>query len=147
MPDWKSFQPLFWAALAMLCWGAAPVFEKAGLTKIAPLPATALRSWMIGTILIVAVTLSGGWKEVSSVDLRSLGLLLAGGFLAGLLGQVLYFAALKGGQASRVVPFVAAYPLVTVFLSLLVFREALTPPRAAGAALVVLGILLLRLSG
>ena len=74
MPDWKSLQPLSWAALAMLCWGAAPIFEKAGLVKIAPLPATALRSWMIGAILLLAVTLSGAWKDVSSVDLRSLGL-------------------------------------------------------------------------
>jgi len=131
----------------MLCWGAAPIFEKAGLVKIAPLPATALRSWMIGVVLLGAVTLSGTWKDVSGVDLRSLGLLLAGGFLAGLLGQVLYFAALRGGQASRVVPFVAAYPLVTVLLSMLILREPLTLPRAAGAACVVVGVLVLRLGG
>jgi transporter family protein len=147
MPDGKSLQPLSWAALAMLCWGAAPLFEKAGLAKIAPLPATALRSWMIGLILLLAVTLTGAWKDVSSVDLRSLGLLLAGGFLAGLLGQVLYFGALRGGQASRVVPFVAAYPLVTVLLSILILREPLTLPRAAGAACVVIGVLVLRLGG
>jgi transporter family protein len=102
---------------------------------------------MIGVVLLGAVTLSGTWKDVSGVDLRRLGLLLAGGFLAGLLGQMLYFAALRGGQASRVVPFVAAYPLVTVLLSMLILREPFTLPRAAGAACVVVGVLVLRLGG
>jgi len=143
----RDLLPLLWASLAMLCWGAAPIFEKLGLVRIAPLPATALRSWMIGIILLVAVAAGGGWKEVSSVDPRSLGMLLAGGFLAGLLGQVLYFSALRGGQASRVVPFVAAYPLITVLLSLLFLREPLTPAKTAGAVLVIAGVLFLRLGG
>jgi transporter family protein len=145
MPDKGGILPVTWAVLTMVCWGAAPILEKLGLAKIAPLPATALRSWMIGAILLGAVTATGHWKEVASVDLRSLGVLLAGGFLAGLLGQVTYFAALRGGQASRVVPFVAAYPLITVLLGLLVLREPFTLSKAAGAVLVIASVSFLRL--
>lgn len=54
---------------------------------------------------------------------------------------------LRGGQASRVVPFVAAYPLVTVLLSVLALKEHISAPRAAGAACVAIGVLLLRLGG
>jgi bacterial/archaeal transporter family protein len=147
MSEWRNASPFVWAALAMVCWGVAPLFEKAGLVKIAPLPATALRSWMIGLCLLGTVTFSGAWKEVAGVDLRSLGLLLAGGLLAGLLAQVMYFAALRGGQASQIVPFTAAYPLVTMVLSVLLLREPVTLPRAAGAVCVAVGVLLLKLGG
>jgi len=147
MPDWRNASPFLWATLAVLCWGVAPFFEKAGLGKIAPLPATALRSWMIGICLLGTVTFSGAWKDIAGVDLRSLGLLLAGGFLAGLVGQVVFFMALRGGHPSQIVPFTAAYPLITMLLSVVVLREAVTPGRVVGAICVAVGLVLLRLGG
>ena len=66
------------------------------------------------------------------------------GILAGLLGTWTYLAALKMGEASRVVPISATYPLVTALLSFLILKEDLTLSRILGTILVVAGIWLLK---
>jgi transporter family protein len=55
----------------------------------------------------------------------------------------LLFLALRAGDASRVIPLTAAYPLVTVLLALLVLNEAFSVATFVGAALVVVGAILL----
>ena len=56
------------------------------------------------------------------------------------LGQLALFKALKFGEASRVVPIAASYPLVTVILAALFLGEKLTVPKVAGVLCIVVGI-------
>lgn len=63
--------------------------------------------------------------------------------LSGLLasvGLLIFFVALERGDASRVVPITAAYPLVTTALAALVLSEEISPLRGLGTLLVVTGI-------
>jgi transporter family protein len=55
----------------------------------------------------------------------------------------LLFLALRAGDASRVIPLTAAYPLVTVLLALLVLNEAFSIATLVGATFVVVGAVLL----
>jgi bacterial/archaeal transporter family protein len=57
------------------------------------------------------------------------------------------YIALGKGDASVVVPFTSAYPIVTLVLSALVLAEKITLLRSVGAAVVILGVVLISASG
>ena len=134
---------LTYALLAALLWGSAPVLEKLGLVKISPLAGLAIRTITITIILVVIALFTDMAKEIVRVDARSLFFLVVSGIIAGLLGMLAYFKALKCWEASRVVPIVGAYPLFAFLFALLCLGEKLTLQKALGVLLVVSGVFLL----
>ena len=134
---------LAYALLAALLWGSAPVLEKLGLVKISPLAGLAIRTITITIILVVIALFTDMAKEIVRVDSRSLFFLVVSGIIAGLLGMLAYFKALKCWEASRVVPIVGAYPLFAFLFALLFLGEKLTLQKALGVLLVVSGVFLL----
>ncbi len=70
--------------------------------------------------------------------------MLAGeGILASLLGHFAYYYALKYGEASKVVPLISAYPLITMAFGVLFLNETLSWQKIGGAVLIIFGLLLL----
>ncbi len=134
---------LVYALLAALLWGSAPVLEKLGLVKISPLAGLAIRTITITIILVAIALFTDMAKEIVRVDSRSLFFLVVSGIIAGLLGMLAYFKALKCWEASRVVPIVGAYPLFAFLFALLFLGEKLTLQKALGVLLVVGGVFLL----
>lgn len=134
---------LAYALLAALLWGSAPVLEKLGLVKISPLAGLAIRTITITIILVAIALFTDMTKEIVRVDSRSLFFLVVSGIIAGLLGMLAYFKALKCWEASRVVPIVGAYPLFAFLFALLFLGEKLTLQKALGVLLVVSGVFLL----
>ena len=133
------------ALITALLWGIAPIFEKIGIAGgIAPYLGVVIRSISVAFIGLAGLLLMGKASELSSIDLRSAAFLVAGGLFAGFFGEYTYYSALKTGDASMVVPVAAAYPLVTLIISVLFFHEAFTLSKAAGIVLVVGGVVLLR---
>jgi transporter family protein len=66
--------------------------------------------------------------------------------LSGILasaGILLFYAALERGDASRVVPVTAAYPMITAILAVIVLAEDISPLRALGTVMVVAGVAVL----
>ena len=136
----KSF---IFASLTALCWGAAPILGKMGLTKLPPFLALSLRSFTISIILLAAGLLSGSFKNLQ-VDARSFIFIAAEGIMASLLGQLTYYYALKYSEASKVVPVSSSFPLFTLILAFLFLHENITFKKILGTLLVVLGIILIR---
>jgi bacterial/archaeal transporter family protein len=58
-------------------------------------------------------------------------------------GLVALYTALGAGEASKVIPISAAYPLVTLVLSAAVLAERISLARSAGACLVIAGVVIL----
>jgi transporter family protein len=58
-------------------------------------------------------------------------------------GLILFFVALRYGDASKVVPISSAYPIVTVLASAALLSERITLTRGIGTAVVVVGHILL----
>jgi transporter family protein len=123
-----------------LLWGATPIIEKVGLRKVDPLIGVTIRSAIVTAGLFIVTFLLGKGKSLLEVDGKSLLLFGASGMMAGLLGMWTYYAALKMGATSKIVPIAASYPLVTALLSVLILREGVTLPRVFGTALIVIGI-------
>ncbi len=67
-----------------------------------------------------------------------------GGLIAGFLGQLTLYNALKAGEASIVVPISATYPLVTLIIAVLILGESVTLAKVLGIVLVICGVALLR---
>jgi transporter family protein len=133
------------ALLTAVVWGIVPIIEKAGLSKIAPLSGLLIRcaGVLIGAgILIIFNTRL--LKDALKADIKTVILLVLGGFLASIVGQMLFYNALKQGEASKMVPIAGIYPLVSFLIAVMFLGEAVTPLKVAGMVLIVLGIFFLR---
>ena len=87
------------------------------------------------------------WAPLSvlrAMPLSSVLLLMSGGFLASFVGQLVFYHALRSGAVSQVTPVAGAYPMISVLLGWLIFKEPLTLSRGLGALCVIAGIFLLR---
>ena len=131
---------IFLLVVTALLWGATPILEKIGLTKVDPVVGITIRSAVATVGLLILTLLLGRGRALIEVDGKGFLLFGASGLLAGALGMWAYYAALKMEATSKIVPISASYPLVTALLSVLILREGVTLPRVIGTALIVIGI-------
>jgi transporter family protein len=134
-----------YALLAAIIWGLAPAFEKTGLRgRIDPYVGVMIRTIPIVILSIAGLFLLGKVEELAHIETRNIIFLVIGGLLAGFLGQLALYNALKAGEASIVVPISATYPLVTLIIAVLFLGESVTFTKVLGILLVISGITLLR---
>lgn len=136
-------QGFIYSILVLICWGLAPIFAKTGLAKLPPLTAVAFRNTFITIMFLSALFISGQARGIMSSDIKSVFLILIEASLAGLIGQYFYYKAVKVWEASRVVPIVGAYPLVSFIVAVILLSEKVTLIKSLGAVLVVIGVGLL----
>lgn len=131
------------ALLAAVFWGTSPILEKRALASVSPFAAVLLRSATVASMAMVYLLWNHGSRTIRHLGRwqDALLVMLAGLISAG-IGQVLYFAALRGGKTSVVVPIAACYPLVTVLLSVIVLGEKVRWWHVVGVALILFGIML-----
>jgi transporter family protein len=134
----------WYAGIAMVFWGLAPIFGKLGLSDLQPLAALTLRSLVISLILAAAVTVRGEWGSVAGATGRDVFYIGLEGICAALLGQLAYYYALKYGEVSRVSPLVSAFPLVALALGIAVLGEKLTIYKVVAGLLIFSGIVMLK---
>ena len=135
---------LYYSLIAMLFYGIAPLFAKAGLSGMSPLQAMALRSLVVCVSIYAGILFSGrGWL-LTGWSARGALFITLEALCAGLVGHLAYFAAMKAGQASRVVPIVSAFPLIAFAGAVFFFSEKVTAAKIAGVLFVIAGVWLIR---
>ena len=138
-------KPYFWALLSALVWGIAPIIEKLGLSKTPVLPGLVFRC--LGVILGLMLLLAFRFNQIKTMlPQASQGgmYLVAGGLLASVVGQLFFYNALRGGEASQVVPIAAAYPLISFTLGIIFLSEKVTLSKLGGMVFVLMGVVLLK---
>jgi len=139
-------QVILLAVITAIFWGTSPLFEKAALRTAAPLTGLAVRSFATAIAMAILLLTAGARVELSSATRREIALFATGGLLAGFIGQLIYFYALKIGQASIVVPVIAGlYPLVAALWGVLFLKEPVTTAKVIGASLIISGVVIIRL--
>jgi len=137
-------QPHFYALLTAAAWGIGGYFEKRGLLLggLSPQIGITLRT---ATALVLLGALSAPqWKTIGSAATKPLlYVLLGGGVLAGTIGMFCFYAAIRGGSLSQVMPIAFTSPLFGVALAMAFGGEAVTAKALVGMALTVGGIALL----
>ena len=137
-------KPQLLALLTAAAWGLGGYFEKRGL-HLGHLPPQLGITLRTATALVVLGAVSAPqWRLVPQAGPRALlYLIVGGGLVAGSLGMLCFYAALKGAPLTRVMPIAFTSPLFGALLALTVGGEAITAKTVIGMALTVGGIVLL----
>jgi drug/metabolite transporter (DMT)-like permease len=135
------------AALATLCYGIVPVLKKLGTDHGGPPVLGALVMHATGLVLLMTLgnllKIERKWQRI---PMNSFACFVAAGFLYA-IGSIFTLKALVHAPASVVAPIWSAQPIVSFFLAKATLKgiEEVTFRDGAAAALVVLGVLVLRL--
>ena len=136
---------VIFALLAAFFFGLAPIFGKLGLEGVNPVLALSIRSFIISGIMLVWLLLNTDVSPVTSVSGKTWALIGLEGISAALIGQLLYYYALKSGETSIVVPIIAAFPLFTFILATMFLGDKVTITKVSGLLFILMGILLIRI--
>jgi transporter family protein len=134
----------FLALLAGAAWGVGGYFEKKGLHAghLAPQMGITVRTAV--ALLVLGAVSYPHWRALPQAGTRALLLLVVGGgIVAGSLGMLCFYGALKGAPLSRVMPIAFTSPLFGALLAVTVGGEPLSWKIALGTLLTVGGIALL----
>src|SRR3989338_6215582 len=135
-----------YALLAAVTAALVAIFGKLGLKTVDSTLATTLRSLIMAAFLVLTSFFLGKFRSSNfqAFNNKDLFLLILSG-VAGALSWLFYFFALKNGLASRVGAIDRTSLVFIVFLSALFLGESLTLKSVLGAALMVIGAILISL--
>ena len=139
-------KPQLFALLTAAAWGIGGYFEKRGLHlgNLPPQLGITIRTAV--ALVILGLVSAPHWKAVTQAGPRSLlYLVVGGGVVAGSLGMLCFYTALKGAPLSRVMPIAFTSPLFGALLALTLGGEPLTLKTGLGMLMTVGGIILLTL--
>ena len=131
---------LLFALITLLFWGTTGVTQKLSTNAIS----TELSFlWFVVAFLPIALVIVLAVPLDWHIKTRVYCLAVVGGALNG-LGALTSFKALEsGGKASIVIPLCYLYPLVTIFLALILLHERVTRTEIAGIVLALVAAILL----
>jgi len=144
-------RPEVLAALTALLWAVGSYFGKRGMVQagLAPQLGLLVRLWVSALALLaisapkLAELLRALGKPVGQQGVGQIALFE--GLIAGTLGMLTYYTALRSGELSRVVPIAFTTPLWGFLLGVLAGGEAFGWMKALGVGAILLGIVLLNL--
>jgi len=144
-------RPELWALLTAILWAVGAFFGKRGMAHAELEPQQGLTIRLVVSALVLLAVTAPRLGELlrglgTEVGRRGIGqIALFEGLVAGSLGMLAFYTALRHGALSRVVPLAFTVPLWGFLLGVLVAGEAVTVTKALGVATVVTGIVLLNI--
>lgn len=133
-PSW--FMP---AVMALILWGVWGVFQKLATSHMPPRNVYLVSA--LGAIVVVLVMVSTSKFPLSMSADGTIFSLIAG--ICSALGGLLFLHAVSRGEASVVITFTALYPVVSIILSFVLFREVITLKQGIGIVMALFSIVLL----
>lgn len=137
-------RPEFFALLTAIAWGVGGYFEKKGLQlgNLSPTLGITIRT-AVALVLLAAASYPQ-WKTLPQAGPKALlYMALGGGVVAGAVGMLCFYTALKGAPLNRVMPIAFTSPVFGALMGLLFAGEPLTLKTALGTVLTLLGIVIL----
>lgn len=137
-------KPQLLALITAAAWGIGGYFEKKGLHLGHLPPQLGITIRTAVALVILGAVSAPHWKDVAHAGPRALlYLVVGGGVVAGSVGMLCFYGALKGAPLARVMPIAFTSPLFGAALALTVGGEPLTVKTLLGMLLTVGGIVLL----
>lgn len=137
-------KPQLFALLTAICWGVGGYFEKKGLHlgNLSPTMGITIRTLV--ALLILGAASFPQWKTVPQSGSKALlYMVVGGGIVAGAVGMLCFYTAIKGAPLTRVMPIAFTSPLFGALMGLMFGGEPLTVKTGLGMAMTVAGIALL----
>ncbi|NLI82339.1 MAG: EamA family transporter [Deltaproteobacteria bacterium] len=139
-------KPQILALMTAIAWGVGGYFEKKGLHvgHLSPQVGIALRT-AVALIVLGAISFPE-WRSLAQAGPRSLFyMILGGGVVAGSVGMLCFYAAIKGAPLGKVMPIAFTSPLFGALMGILFGGEPLSFKTVLGILLTVGGIVILTL--
>ena len=137
-------KPQLFALITAICWGVGGYFEKKGLHlgNFSPTMGITIRTAV--ALVILGIVSYPQWKTIPQAGSKSLlYMIIGGGVVAGAVGMLCFYTAIKGAPLNRVMPIAFTSPLFGALMGLAFGGEPLTVKTAIGMAMTVGGIVLL----
>jgi transporter family protein len=139
-----KLNPQLLALFTAMAWGIGGFFEKRGLHlgHLSPQMGITIRTAV--ALVILGVVSFPQWKTVPQAGPRALAMMvLGGGVVAGAVGMLCFYAAIKGAPLGKVMPIAFTSPLFGVLMGLLAGTEPFRWKTVVGMVLTVGGIVVL----
>ncbi len=137
-------KPQVFALLTAICWGVGGYFEKKGLHmgNLSPTMGISIRTAV--AVLILGIASFPQWKNLPQAGPKALlYMVIGGGVVAGAVGMLCFYTALKGAPLTKVMPIAFTSPLFGALMGLMLGGEPLTARLLIGTALTIGGIIVL----
>lgn len=137
-------KPQLFALITAICWGVGGYFEKKGLHlgNLSPTMGITIRTAV--ALVILGIVSYPQWKTLPQAGSKSLlYMVIGGGIVAGAVGMLCFYTAIKGAPLNKVMPIAFTSPLFGALMGLIFGGEPLTVKTAVGIAMTVGGIVLL----
>src|SRR5271156_3691553 len=131
-----------WALLSALFAALTAILAKVGVADINPNLATAIRTTVILVITWGIALATGDRADWTALTGRAWIFLVASGVMTG-LSWLCYFRALKLGDVAKVAPVDKLSVAIAIILAVIFLGEKVKAQEAIGAALIVLGVLVM----
>lgn len=131
-----------WAMLGAIFLAVTSILAKLGLGQVQSNLATAIIATVATAFSWLSVFASKQHLGIPEVSRRSMMFLAFSGLATG-LSWMFYYAAMKMGDASKVVPIDKLSLVIVLILSSVVLHESFTKVSVAGAVLMVVGTLMI----
>lgn len=139
-------KPQLLALLTAMAWGIGGYFEKKGLHLGGFSPQLGITVRTAVALLILGAISFPQWKTLPQAGPKALLMMVVGGgVVAGAVGMLCFYAALKGAPLGKVMPIAFTSPLFGALMGILFGGEPLTWKVALGILLTTGGIVLLTL--
>jgi bacterial/archaeal transporter family protein len=137
-------KPQLFALLTAIAWGVGGYFEKKGLHlgNLSPQVGITLRTAV--ALVILGVVSFPEWKQIPAAGSKALlYMVIGGGIVAGSVGMLCYYMAIKGAPLGKVMPIAFTSPLFGALMGLWLGGETFTMKTGLGMVLTVAGIIIL----
>ena len=137
-------KPQLFALLTAIAWGVGGYFEKKGLHlgNLSPQMGITIRTFT--ALIILGIVSFPQWKTLPQAGSKALiYMVIGGGVVAGAVGMLCFYSALKGAPLGKVMPIAFTSPLFGAFMGIIMGGEPLTIKSVIGTILTVGGIIVL----
>jgi transporter family protein len=137
-------KPQILALITAMAWGIGGYFEKKGLHLGGLSPQLGITIRTAVAFLILGAVSFPQWKTLPQAGTKAiLMMVIGGGVVAGAVGMLCFYAAIKGAPLNRVMPIAFTSPFFGALMGILIGGEPLSWKTAIGALLTIAGIVTL----
>ncbi len=132
------------ALITAIAWGVGGYFEKKGLHlgNLTPQMGITIRTFI--ALIILGIVSYPQWKTIPQAGSKALlYMIVGGGVVAGAIGMLCFYLAIKGAPLSKVMPIAFTSPLFGALMGMIFGGEAVTVKSIIGTVMTIGGIIIL----
>ena len=137
-------KPQLFALLTAIAWGVGGYFEKKGLHlgKLSPQMGITIRTFV--ALIVLSIASYPHWKTIAHAGSKALTyMIVGGGIVAGSVGMLCFYMAIKGAPLSKVMPIAFTSPLFGALMGIMLGGEPVSVKTIIGMLMTVGGIIIL----